>query len=157
MPTRFIDQSLLSELLCAAEQTPRLRKNFNFHTADDASCHRLLNALQPNSYVQPHCHLSVDKAETMLVLTGRMGVLIFNAEGEVIEQKVIAAGSDCLGIDIAPGVFHSLVALAPTVFFEAKAGPYIPVASHERATWAPAEGEAGADEYLAWMRSRFEV
>lgn len=154
--TTFIDQTMLSNLLIDAENSPRLRKNKNFHHTDDAACHRLLNALQPDTYVQPHCHFAADKAETMIVLSGRMGVLIFNHHGIVIESKVIAAGSDCIGINIPPRVFHSLVALEPTVFFEAKAGPYVPVATEERAAWAPAEGDEAVKIYREWMRSLFD-
>jgi cupin fold WbuC family metalloprotein len=152
----FIDQALLSGLLEEAAQSPRLRKNRNFHASDDAGCHRLLNALQPDSYVQPHCHFATDKAETMIVVSGRMGVLIFNRDGMVIQQQVVAAGSDCMGINIPSGVIHSLVALEPTVFFEAKAGPYVPVAENERAAWAPSEGDESVAIYREWMRSLFD-
>lgn len=154
--TTFIDQALLSGLLDEAAQSPRQRKNRNFHADDAATCHRLLNALQPNTYVQPHCHFSEDKEETMVVLSGRMGVLIFNKDGMVIQQQVLAAGTDCIGINIPPRVIHSLVALEPTVFFEAKAGPYVPVANNERAQWAPSEGDAAVEIYREWMRSLFD-
>lgn len=154
--TTFIDQTMLTDLLGEAAQSPRLRKNWNFHASDAAACHRMLNALQPDTYVQPHCHFSEDKEETMIVLTGRMGVLIFNADGVVIQTQILAAGSDCIGINIPPRVFHSLVALEPTVFFESKAGPYVPVAANERATWAPNEGDAAVKIYREWMRSLFD-
>jgi len=152
----FIDQNLLADLLDEAAQSPRRRKNRNFHASDDALCHRLLNALQPDTYVQPHCHFSADKEETMVVLSGRMGVLIFNRDGIVIQQQVLAAGTDCIGINILPGVMHSLVALEPTVFFEVKAGPYVPVAENERAAWAPSEGDESVAIYREWMRSLFD-
>nr|WP_314899457.1 WbuC family cupin fold metalloprotein [uncultured Deefgea sp.] len=154
--TTFIDQALLSGLLDEAAQSPRFRKNRNFHADDAASCHRLLNALQPDTYVQPHCHFSPEKEETMVVLSGRMGVLIFNKDGMVISQQVVAAGTDCIGVNIPSGVIHSLVALEPTVFFEAKAGPYVPVADNERAKWAPSEGDAAVEIYREWMRSLFD-
>ncbi len=152
----FIDKALLSGLLAEAEQSPRLRKNRNFHNDDAAGCHRLLNALQPDSYVQPHCHFATDKEETMVVVSGRMGVLIFNRDGMVIQQQVVAAGTDCMGVNIPSGVIHSLVALEPTVFFEAKAGPYVPVADNERAAWAPSEGDESVAIYREWMRSLFD-
>jgi hypothetical protein len=41
-----------------------------------------------------------------------------------------------------------------TVFFEAKAGTYVPLAAEERAAWAPAEGEAGVAAHLAGLRRR---
>lgn len=153
----FIDQVLLSSLLEEAAQSPRLRKNRNFHQSNEAACHRLLNALQPDSYVQPHCHFSPDKEETMVVLSGRMGVLIFNRDGMVIEKRILAAGTESIGIHIPPKVIHSLVALEPTVFFEVKAGPYVPVAEKELAAWAPKEGDEAVAIYREWMRSLFDA
>ncbi|MEO6022340.1 MAG: hypothetical protein ABIP64_04340 [Burkholderiales bacterium] len=60
-------------------------------------------------------------------------------------------------MDIPPGVFHTLVALQPDcVFFETKAGPYVPVMADERGSWTPQEGSAGVSCYLAWMKSHFD-
>ena len=47
------------------------------------------------------------------------------------------------------GVWHTFVALEPgSVFFETKAGPWVPLTPEETAQWAPAEGtpEAAALE-----------
>lgn len=57
------------------------------------------------------------------------------------------------GSYVPHGMFHSVLALEPgTVIFEAKAGPYVPIAPEERATWAPAEGDVGVADYLVMMR-----
>lgn len=40
------------------------------------------------------------------------------------------------------------------VFFEAKAGPYVPVSADERAAWAPAEGSGEAATYLEGLMER---
>ena len=55
IPT-LIDVELLDTVSAAAQTSPRGRKNHNFHTADAAQCHRLLNAIEPGSYVAPHRH-----------------------------------------------------------------------------------------------------
>jgi len=113
--------------------------------------------LQPATYVAPHRHLGADKAETLLVLRGRLGVLIFDEAGAVMDKRILQAGGDCLGIDIPAGVYHSLVVLqADSMMFECKAGPYRPVGEGELAHWAPREGEAGVAEYHAWMRAQFD-
>jgi cupin fold WbuC family metalloprotein len=154
---KLIKQETLSELSQQAAQSPRLRKNLNLHPSDGSRSHRLLNALEPGTYIQPHCHLDPEKDETMIALSGSFGILIFDASGAVIEQFVMAAGQDNLGITIPSGVFHSMVALeSGSVFFESKAGPYVAVAPEEKASWAPAEGEAACSTYLAQMRARFQ-
>ncbi|MFZ6749991.1 WbuC family cupin fold metalloprotein [Undibacterium sp. Ren11W] len=152
----IINQHTLSELSQVAASSPRLRKNLNLHASNESRSHRLLNALEPGTYVQPHCHLNVEKDETMLALSGSFGILIFDADGNVIEQLVMAAGQGNLGVTIPTGVFHSMVALEPgSVFFECKAGPYVAVADAEKASWAPAEGDPECAAYLAQMLARF--
>jgi cupin fold WbuC family metalloprotein len=119
-------------------------------------CHRMAVGLQPDTYIPPHRHLSEDKAETLLVLKGRLGLLLFDEEGGVIEKRLLEAGGECLGVDLPPGVYHALVVLAAdSILFECKAGPYRPVGEGELAPWAPREGEPGVAAYQVWMRAQF--
>ncbi|QLG87823.1 WbuC family cupin fold metalloprotein [Chitinibacter bivalviorum] len=150
-----INQDLLSGLLAEAADNPRLRKNRNFHPSDDAACHRLANALQPGTYVHPHRHMDPNKAETMIILQGELGVLIFAEDGQVIARHHLVAGGENVGINIEAGAYHSVLALTPCVFFEAKAGPYVPVAANELAPWAPAANDDNVAAYLDWMVSQF--
>ncbi|WP_035056869.1 WbuC family cupin fold metalloprotein [Andreprevotia chitinilytica] len=153
---RLIDQNLLAELSREAAQSPRLRKNRNFHADNADACHRLLNALEPGTYVQPHRHLNPLKEETIIVLAGRVGVLFFDEAGQIDETCVIAAGGAVVGVNVPVGCFHSLVALEPgSVFFESKTGPYEALTDAEKATWAPAENQPETASYLDWMVSRF--
>lgn len=152
----LIDRGLLDSLSAEAGQAPRRRKNRNFHPGDAYPAHRLLIAIEPGSYVAPHRHLDPNKDETLLVVRGRLGVVIFRAENAVDRSIVLEAGGESIGIDIPHGVFHTVLALDPgTVFFEAKAGPYVPIAETERAPWAPAEGEPDAAAYLDRLRTLF--
>ena len=146
---RLIDQSLFAELIGAARQAPRLRVHRNFHPDDAYLAHRLLIAIEPGSYVLPHRHLDPGKDETLLVLRGSLGVVFFDAAGQPGRCHVLRAGGETLGIDIPHGVYHTVFALeSGTVFFEAKAGPYVPVSAEERAAWAPAEGCGEVAAYL---------
>ncbi|MEN9659825.1 MAG: hypothetical protein RL571_3290 [Pseudomonadota bacterium] len=154
----LINTETLAELTQGAKASPRLRKNFNFHSSNESSCHRLLNALEPGTYVQPHCHLDSEKDETMIALSGRFGILIFDAQGEITQQVVLSAKEGNMGINIPAGAFHSMVALeSGSVFFESKAGPYVALAAAEKASWAPAEGDAGCAAYLAKMVAIFSA
>jgi cupin fold WbuC family metalloprotein len=154
----LITSNTLAELSLAAKANPRLRKNLNFHTCNDSQCHRLLNALEPGTYVQPHCHLDLEKDETMIALKGRFGVLIFDVDGEIIQQFIMAPNSDTLGVTIPAGVFHSMLALeCDSVFFESKAGPYAALTDAEKAHWAPSEGDAACAGYVEKMSARFST
>ena len=146
---RLIDDALLDEVCAEAAASPRRRKNRNFHSRDDQPGHRLLNAMQADSYIPPHRHLHPDKAETMVVLRGAMAVLEFDDSGKVIATSRVGAGETAMGVDIPCGTWHTVIALVDgTVFLEAKAGPYLPLSDEEKAPWAPGEGSVGAAEYF---------
>lgn len=152
---RFLDKSLFDDLAEKAAGNPRGRQHHNLHQMQE-SCHRMVVGLQPSTYVPPHRHLSSEKAETLLVLRGALGVLIFDEGGQVLDKRVLRAGGDNLGVDLPPGVFHAVVVLEPdSLMFECKAGPYQPVGDGELAHWAPREGGPGVAEYQAWMRTQF--
>ena len=152
---RFLNQSLFAELADKAAANPRGRQHHNFHEMDEP-CHRMAVGLQPDTYIQPHRHVSAGKAECVIVLKGSLGLLIFSEQGEVIDKRVLQAGGECVGVDMAEGTYHGLVVLEPdSIMFECKAGPYVPVGAGEAAPWAPREGEAGVADYHAWMRAQF--
>jgi cupin fold WbuC family metalloprotein len=150
-----LDRAALDRLSREAASSPRLRKNRNLHAMED-SVHRLFNAIEPGSYIRPHRHLHPPKTETMVVVAGTLGFLSFYGDGRVAERVVLAAGGETFGLDVAPGVWHSFVALAPgTVAFEAKAGPYVPAGERDFAPWAPAEGDPAAMRLEAGWRDAF--
>jgi cupin fold WbuC family metalloprotein len=152
---RLLDQTLFAELAECASASPRGRQHHNLHQMEEP-CHRMVVGMQPSTYVPPHRHLSADKAECLLVLKGRLGVLLFSDEGQLIGTTVLQAGGDVLGIDLPPGTFHGLVVLEPdSIMFECKAGPYRPASEAELAGWAPREGAPGAVDYHAWMLAQF--
>lgn len=153
---RIIDKSFLDALSAEARAAPRRRKNFNFHASESDACNRLLNAVEPSSYVRPHRHLDPAKDETFVVVRGRFGFLVFDQAGRVTLAKVLDAGAGCCVVDVPHGTYHTLVALAGgSVFFEAKGGPFVPLREAELAPWAPAEYSEGAGAYLASLERLF--
>lgn len=154
MPVQLLEPALLAELQAQAASNPRGRQHHNLHAMDEP-CHRLLVALTGDTYIAPHAHFSASKAETLLALRGRVGLTLWSADGQV-QQRVLLSPEGTLGVDIPPEQFHSLIALdAQCLIFECKAGPYVPLAEHEFAHWAPREGEAGVGEFLAAERAAF--
>ena len=56
------------------------------------------------------------------------------------------------GIDLRPGLWHSIAALTPVaVCYEVKPGPWDPATDKEFAPWAPEEGSDAASQYLATL------
>ena len=153
---QIIDRDFLERVSLQAKASPRRRRNHNFHASESDACHRLLNAIEPDSYIQPHCHHDAAKDETLVAMRGRLGVILFDERGAVTATAVLAPAGESVGVSIPHGIYHTLVALEPgSVFFEAKAGPYAPLTSQEKAPWAPVEGEPRASSYLAELTRLF--
>jgi cupin fold WbuC family metalloprotein len=155
---KIVTTQMLDELNAQAAAAPRRRKNLNLHTSEQAPCNRLFNAGEPDTYIQPHCHADPAKDETMMIVRGKMGVIIFDAQGHVTETALLDAHGKNCAVTIPCGVFHTSVMLEPgSMIFEAKAGPYAALQPHEKAAWAPAEGTPEAPGLLAKLKKIFAV
>lgn len=153
--TTVVTSDLVELVIAASRKSPRKRIILPLHKSMDAPLHRMLNGLQPNSYIQPHRHLAPPKAESVLVLKGAIVCFIFNDKGGIEAIHHLAAGSPKFGIDSEPGVFHTFVAIErDTVLFEVKPGPYGQSSDKDFATWAPAEG---TEESLNYMKHLYEI
>lgn len=145
----LISVDLIDRCVIASRQSPRRRIIQPLHKTADAQLHRMLNAMQPGSYIQPHRHLFPPKAESVIVLRGAIYVFIFKNDGIIDAVHVVKAGSLNLGVDSEPGVFHTFAAIEEdTVLFEVKPGPYNQADDKDFAPWAPVEGAPGTKEYL---------
>ncbi len=148
-PLTRIDQALLLSGVEASRKSPRGRIIRPLHKQGGDLLQRMLNTLQPGSYIRPHRHAD-HRAESIVVLAGSIRYFAFDDAGEVAETFVLAAGADEVGIDTDGGIWHSFAALeADTVVFEVKPGPYDAATDKEFARWAPEENSPEADAYLA--------
>ena len=147
MTIQLIDRNLFEQVAQRAEETPRRRLNHNFHSGPTDNPHRFLNVLLRGTYIRPHRHLYPPKPETFLVIEGRALIVIFNEDGSVASRHRL--GEETLGIDLGPGIWHTVVALSDRVIcFEVKPGPWEPASDKEFASWAPPEGDPAVSGYL---------
>ncbi len=136
-----LDDGLIERAVAASRKSPRRRIILPLHSTSSDPLQRMLNAVQPGSYIRPHRHLHPPKAETLVVLLGAVRFVTFDERGAVTSGITLSAGESPYGLDARPGVYHTFVALAPdTVVFETKPGPYDERLDKEFAPWAPAEG-----------------
>jgi cupin fold WbuC family metalloprotein len=134
---KIIDNNLLDSLTEKARSNPRLRMNHNFHESLDDALNRLLNAMEPGTYVPPHRHLNPDKEEIFIVLRGSTLLLTFDNAGNINNAVKVSPLEGIHGMEIEAGVWHSLIVLEPaTVVYEIKRGPYAPLAPENIAPWA---------------------
>ncbi|NQV03281.1 MAG: WbuC family cupin fold metalloprotein [Bacteroidia bacterium] len=153
-----IDKSLLDHVSQLAKESPRGRKNYNFHKTYNDSLQRLLNAIEPYSYIQPHKHENPDKREVFTVLQGRLLVVEFDAAGNITDHCIIAPAEGSYGAEIPEGTFHSIFALEPdTIVYEIKDGPYSPIDDKNFAPWAPREGAEGTKKYIEGILNRLDI
>lgn len=151
---RLLDAAALDSLSADARLRPRGRVNGNVHAMEDR-VHRLLNAVEPGSYIRPHRHLLPPKDETLVVVRGALGLVVFGPAGEVAATALLRPG-DAFGADVRAGVLHTFVALEPgTVFFEVKEGPYVAPVEGDLAAWAPPEGGEESAPFEARLRALF--
>ena len=154
---KVVTRELLQRITVEAIESPRLRKNHNFHPSDESRCHRLLNAIEPPSYIRPHRHLDPEKDEAFILMSGRLGIVLFADDGTVTETLLLYQANGNLAADIPHSIYHTALSLETgTIFYEAKAGPYLPLSDDEKASWAPEEGEQAAKEYLERLRRLFD-
>jgi cupin fold WbuC family metalloprotein len=104
----------------------------------------LLIGLEPDSYVRPHMH-SV-QWEMIVLLRGRLDLLIFDPQAQLVQRLALGAASPVAQVPRA--TWHSGVALqSQTLVLEVKPGPYRP---NEFAEWAPSEGDTPAAAFVCW-------
>jgi cupin fold WbuC family metalloprotein len=152
-----LTRSLIEDVIESSRTSPRRRIILPLHKQEDEPLHRMFNVIQPDSYVRPHRHLEPPKAEAWVVLRGALAFFTFEEDGRMRDCLRLEAGGERFGVDVAAGIFHGLVALAPdTVLFEAKNGPYAPANDKTFAPWAPEEGTPEAAGYLARLREEYQ-
>ena len=143
-----------------AAANPRKREIHVLHSGDQDPLQRMLNAIQPSTYVQPHRHLHPPKAESFVLLQGQAGIVIFGDHGEVVDKGLVLLDQShgVVAVDVREGVWHTLVALAPeTVLFEVKPGPYHAPRDKDLASWSPGPGHSQALPYLADLEDRLRI
>ena len=147
---KIIDNKLLDEVTARAKISPRLRMNYNFHKELDDPVNRLLNAMEPDTYLRPHRHSNPDKQEIYLLLRGKVAVFIFDDEGRITDSITLDPLNGCYGGEIPPGIWHGLLVLeSGSVIYEVKEGPFVPLSPDNMAPWAPpAEDTQAVKEYL---------
>lgn len=143
-----IDEQLLDKITESAKNSIRKRMNYNFHPKLDDPIQRLLNALEPDTYLPPHRHLNPDKEEIFLVLRGKLVLIEFDEDGRIISHMLIEPRNGSYGGEVASGVWHTLISLETgTIIYEIKKGPFEPIASDNFASWAPQDNISDAKQY----------
>ncbi len=151
---QLITTDLIEALRVRAAAGPRLRINHNFHSGPADNPHRFLNVMLRGTYVQPHRHKTPAKAESWVLLNGSVRLFTFDEQGVVAGSWLLSAEGLARGIDVAPGIWHTVCVVSDwAAVYEVKPGPWDPATDKEFASWAPAEGDPAAANYLESLLS----
>ncbi len=144
-----IDDDLLDQVTKKARSSARLRMNYNFHSGPEDTLQRMLNAMEPGTYLRPHKHEDPDKREVFFALRGRLCIIEFDDTGEIFAHTILDARKGSYGTEIPERTWHSIISLeSGSVAYEVKDGPYAPINDKNFASWAPAEGSPEVEKYL---------
>lgn len=121
----IINNELLDEISVKAEESPRLRMNYNFHESLDSKAQRLINVLLPGTVLPIHRHRHT--AETYVLLRGKMFVVFYNDLGAQVERYLLDPTIGNYGVNIPAGQWHGVEVMEPSAIFEVKDGPYTPL------------------------------
>lgn len=121
----IIDNKLLNKIKKQAQESPRLRMNYNLHDSLEAKAQRLLNALEPGTVLPIHRHIHT--SETYLLLRGQIRVIFYNDLGAETESFLLDLQKGNYGIHIPKEQWHTLEVLKSAVILEVKDGPYVPL------------------------------
>lgn len=145
-----------AELRAAAEASPRKRAHLELHAGGSKDAlQRFLVGMLPGSYVRAHRHVQAHKLELTVCLGGSCDVLLFDSRGALTERhRLRADGSGPALLQLPPNTWHALsVPEGFAVLLEVKQGPYNADTDKDFAAWAPREGEPGATNCTAWLRT----
>ncbi len=147
---KLIDEKLLDATMLKAQQSPRLRMNYNFHDSLDDPINRLINAMEPGTYLRPHRHKNPDKTEIFLLLRGKVALFLFDDIGIITEQHLLNPKNGVYGGEIPAYVWHTLLVLEPgSVIYEVKQGPFKPLSPENMAPWSPEpEDTEGVKQFM---------
>lgn len=148
-PHFVLGEEVLEEGKRASMQSQRKRIILPIHRRQEARVQRMLNFLQPGTYIRPHKHPVEHAIESIYVHEGAIDFVIFDDAGATEHVEKLRAKSPRCLIDIEPGIWHTfLVRDEDTVLFETKKGPYDAQTDKAFAEWAPPEESDEVPDFM---------
>jgi len=146
-----LTDEMMQQGIEGSRKSPRKRIILPIHRVQEAEVQRMINFLQPGTYIRPHKHPMPHATESIVMLQGSIRFFTFDDNGNRLTSRIINSKPFPGVIDIEPNVWHSFIVAEPdSILFECKKGPYNAETDKVFAEWSPVEGSVQADE---WIRS----
>jgi cupin fold WbuC family metalloprotein len=144
-----LSDTQIEEGLELSRKSPRKRMILPIHRRQEAEVQRLINFLQPETYIRPHKHPLDHATESIVILNGKIRFFTLDDEGAVLTDQILKSEPIPAVIDIEPNVWHTFVVLEDdTILFECKKGPYSAETDKVFARWSTKESESNAFQKL---------
>ncbi len=151
-PIFTLTEEMIQQGIRASRESERRRIILPIHREQDAEVQRMVNFLQPDTYIRPHKHPLQHATESLVLMKGSIHFFTYDDSGEVISKHIVESKPHPGVLDIEPEVWHSFKVLEPdTLLFECKRGPYDAETDKIFAHWAP---EEGSDEAMNWHEGK---
>ena len=123
----LIDEQFLNMVSAQAKESPRLRMNYNFHQSLEDKCHRMVNAVEPDSPLPIHRHQKT--SETVVCLRGRLVWEFYDELEHVCTERIeLSPNGPIVALNVPKGQWHTVKALeSGSVILEMKEGAYEPI------------------------------
>ncbi len=122
----LLKEEVIEFVSTQAKESSRLRMNYNLHESFEDSVQRMFNAIEPGSVIPIARHPYSN--ETLILLRGKLRVLIYSDNKEIVEDVILDKEIGNIGYHIPKMSWHCVESLeSGTVLFETREGPYIPV------------------------------
>lgn len=144
-----LSEQMIEDGLKASRESERLRIILPVHRVQDARVQRMINFLQPGTYIRPHKHPLEHAIESLVLVQGSIRFYTFDENGNVRTDNKIQSKPLPGVVDIEANVWHSFIVLeANTILFECKKGPYDAETDKVFAEWSPDEGSKDVEEWM---------
>lgn len=130
-----LDYELFDEVIHLADESPRRRMHYDLRTSAEGGdwtdmSQRMLNVMMVDTVIPIHRHTETN--EVVVVMRGSGCEVTYDGEGQELERVELVAGSECSGVVVPRGAWHTFVPHEDgTTIFEAKDRPYDPVLTEE--------------------------
>ena len=152
-----IDEKLIQDLFAKANESDRLRMNYDLRTSSEDNSQRMLNALLPGTVVPVHRHPM--STENVFLLCGKLVEVIYeetsyendNENFRLVEKErfVLDPTVGNFGCVVPAGAWHTVEVLEPSVIYETKDGRYGEDGSETFGTKTITKTETGDDALLS--------
>ncbi|MDR9364884.1 MAG: WbuC family cupin fold metalloprotein [Balneolaceae bacterium] len=146
-----LSEKMIESGLRESRKSDRKRMILPIHREQDAKVQRMINFLQPGTYIRPHKHPLDHASESLVIIQGSIRFYTFDKGGIVSRFNKVNSKPLPGVVDIEPRVWHSFIVLEDdTILFECKQGPYDAETDKQFADWSP---EEGSNKVKEWMKN----